>query len=101
MLGMTNAENTVTSLTNIICQPVAIATIGVYGTSTAPFWSCLAAKLVDICQVTTGGDIGSTSACVWLWSEGAYWSVRKFDLILAILSVLTSDAARHLLLFSE
>jgi len=47
-------------------------------------------------------DSGSTSACPW--SEGmlpAYWPACKFDMILAILSVLTSVAACHLPLFDE
>jgi len=56
---------------------------GVYGKSTALFLSCLAKKLVDI-RATPGSHSGSTSACLWPWSEGtppAYWPVCKFDLI--------------------
>ena len=55
-------------------------------------------------QATPGRVSGSTSACLWPWSEGtllAYWSVCKFDLILATLSALTSVPARHLPLFNE
>ena len=83
-------------------QPVAIETTGVYGKSTAPFLNCLAKKLVYI-SATPGSYSGSTSACLWPWSEGtppAYWSVCKFDLILATLSA-TSVPARHLPLFNE
>jgi len=86
-------------LDNYYFQPVAIETTGVYGKSTAPFLSCLAKKLVDIL-----GDSGSTSACLWPWSEGtspAYWPVCKFDLILATLSSLTSVPAWHLPFFNE
>ena len=35
-------------LDNYYFQPVAIETTGVYGKSTAPFFNCLAKKLVDI-----------------------------------------------------
>jgi len=38
-------------LDNYYFQPVAIETTGVYGKSTAPFFSCLAKKLVDILGV--------------------------------------------------
>jgi len=34
-------------------------------------------------QANPGSDSGSTSACLWPWSEGtppAYWPVCKFDL---------------------
>ena len=79
---------------NYYFQPLAIETTGVYGKSTAPFLSCLAKKLVDISgDHRDRRDSGSTSACLWPWSEGtplAYWPVCKFDLILATLSALTS-----------
>jgi len=84
-------------LDNYYFQPVAIETTGVYGKSTAPFLSCLAKKLVDI-SGDPGSDSGSTSACLWPWSEGtppAYWPVCKLDLILATLSALTRVPARH------
>jgi len=48
MLRLTNAGNTNDLLDNYYFQPVAIETTGVYGKSTAPFFSCLAKKLVDI-----------------------------------------------------
>jgi len=54
-------------------------------------------------QATPGSDNGSTSACLWPWSEGTppvYWSVCKFDRILATISALTSVPARHLPLFN-
>jgi len=90
-------------LDNYHFQPVAIETTGVYSKSTVPFLSCLAKKLVDI-SGDPGRDSGSTSACLWPWSEGtslAYWPVCKFNLILATLSALTSVPARHLPLFNE
>jgi len=68
----------------------------------APFLSCLTKNLTF--QVTPGRDSGSTSACLWPWSEGtplAYWLVCKFDLILATLSALTSVPAHHLTLLNE
>jgi len=47
----------------------------------------------------------TTSVCPWLWSEVMllvyYWSVCKFDLILAFHRVLSSVAARHLALSKE
>ena len=46
-----------------------------------------------------GSVSGSTSACLWPWSEGtppAYWPVCKFILILAALSALTSVPAHYL-----
>jgi len=45
------------------------------------------------CRATPGNDSGSTSACLWPWSEGtlpAYW------LILAIFNALTSVPACYL-----
>jgi len=64
-------------------QPVAIETTSVYGKSTAPYLSGLAKKLL-ICLVTPGSASGSTSACLWQWSEDmlpAYWPVCKIDFI--------------------
>jgi len=71
-----------------------------------PFSELLLQRNLLICQVTPGSDSGSTSTCPCLWWEGtlpapAYWPACKFDLMLTILSVLTSVAAHHLLLFNE
>jgi len=79
-------------------------TTGVYGKFTAPFLSCLAKKLVDM-----SGDFRERQyldQCLSLAvvrdnTASKYWPVCKFDLILAILSLLTSDATRHLAFFSE
>jgi len=81
-LQLQNAEDTMTLLTITVLS----------GKSTAPFWwPC---KETCLCLVIPGSDSGSTSACPWLWSKGilpAYWPVCKFDLILAIPSVLSRD----------
>ena len=67
-----------------------------------PSWAVSQRNLLTF-QATPGKDSGSTSACLWPWSEGtplAYWPVCKFDLILANLSALTSVPDRHLPLLS-
>jgi len=71
----------------------------VYDKSTAPFLSCLAKKLVDMSGDSSERQWFHHRLSPWLQSEGtllAYWSVTKFDLILAILGEVTSVAARHL-----
>jgi len=48
-----------------------------------PSWAALQRNSSTF-WVTPGSDSGSSSACLWPWSEGtppAYWPVCKFDVI--------------------
>ena len=88
---------------NYYFQPVATKNTGVYDMSTALLLSCLAKELVDMpgdprekqwfhqrLSAVVRGNAASILACV-----------QVCGLILAILIVLTSVAARHLPLFNE
>jgi len=92
-------------LNNYYFQPVAIKTTCVYGKATAQFLSCFTKKLADISgdgrereqhwlhqhlSMVTGKPDSILACLVW-----------KFDLVLAILSVLNNVPARHLPLFNE
>ena len=96
-----NAKNT--DLGNYCFQPVAIETTGVYGKSTAPFFSCFAKKLVDMWS----------DPRQWQWSHqclslavvrrnaARILTLCKFGMILVIPSALTSVAVCQLPSFNE
>ena len=90
-------------LDNYYFQPIATITTSVHGKSTAPFLSCLAKKLVNMSDDPRERQWlhQHLSLAVVRGVLPEYWLVCKFDLTLAILSVLTSVAARHLPLFNE
>jgi len=91
MLRPTNAGNTMTFLTIIAFNQLQSKPLVCTASPLPPSWAVLQRNSWTF-QATTGSDSGSTSACLWPWSDGtppAYWPVCKFDLILATLSALT------------
>ena len=99
----TTAGNTMTFLTVITFNQLQSKPLVCLASPLPPYWAVWQRNLLTF-QATPGRDSGSTSACLWPWSEGtplAYWPVCKFDLILTTLSALTSVPACHLLLFNE
>ena len=102
MMRPKNAENTMTSLTIITFNQLQLKPLLCMVNSLLLCWAVLQRNLL-ISQVIPGSDHGSTCACPCLWSEGmlpAYWPVCMFHLNWAILSILSSVAARHLPLSS-
>jgi len=90
MLKPANAGNTMTFLTIVTFNQLHLQLKPLVCTASllAPSRAVLERNLLTF-QATRGSDSGSTSACLWPWSEGtppAYWPVCKFDLILATLT---------------
>jgi len=103
MLSPTNARNAMTFLTIITFNQLQSKPLVCTASPLPPFLTVLQRNSLTF-QATPGSDRGSTSTCLWLWSEGtppAYWPVWKFDPISATLSALTSVPACHLPLFTE
>ena len=97
MLKPTNARNITTFLTIITFNQLQSQPLVYTASSLPPSWAVLQRN--STFQTTPGSNSGSTSACLWPWSEGtllAYWFVCKLDLILATLSALTSDSCPSL-----
>ena len=92
MLKLTNAKNTMNSLTIFTFNQLQSKPLVCTASPLTPSWAISQRNLLTS-WATAGRNSGSTSTCFWPWSERtvpAYWLVCQFNRnVLAILSALT------------